>query len=110
MSNIKITPQEQSLYDCLIQKGVQAKLQYWDHHKHVDIAILDAKIYIEVDGLQHLTIAQQIEHDFIRDGYSKKDGFDTIHISNKEIEDNLEEISNAIVKVVKHRKNSLDKK
>lgn len=103
MPNIKPTAFEEKLNNCLTEKGVKTELQYWDGHKHIDIAIPDAKIYIEVDGWQHLTIVQQIEHDFIRDAYSKKDGFDTIHISNNEIDQNLENIANALVKVVNNR-------
>ncbi|MDD5749873.1 MAG: DUF559 domain-containing protein [Patescibacteria group bacterium] len=104
MSNIKSTPQETKLFNSLLEKGVDAKLQHWDGHKHIDIAILEVKIYIEVDGSHHLTIVQQIEKDFIRDSYSKESGFDTIHIPNSEIDHNLERIANAIAKVVKFRK------
>jgi very-short-patch-repair endonuclease len=110
MPNTKPSKWEEKLNNCLVEKGLKTTPQHWDEHKHIDIAILDAKLYIEVDGWQHLTIVQQIEHDFIRDDYSKKAGFDTIHISNKEIEENLENISNAIVKVVKHRQDFLNKK
>ncbi len=60
-------------------------------------------MYIEVDGLPHITQARQIETDFKRDMYSKADGFDTLRISNLEIEEDLEHIVQAIKKVATKR-------
>jgi len=50
------TPQAKELYDELVKIGVRAISEFSDLHKHVDIGIPDAKLYIEVDGLQHLQI------------------------------------------------------
>jgi hypothetical protein len=50
------TEQEQKLYSALLKRGISAELGYKDGYKTVDIALLDAHIYIEVDGIQHLLI------------------------------------------------------
>lgn len=41
------------LYFALKQRGVPACLEKYDGYKHIDIAIPDAKINIEVDGGHH---------------------------------------------------------
>ena len=100
-----ITPQTRELFNSLITRGIKAELEYSDGHKHVDIAILDARIYIEVDGLQHFTNPDEIERDFKRNHYSDGDDFDTFHISNFVLEHHLEKIADAIAVLVKRRAN-----
>jgi len=99
----KPTRQENDLYKALIDKGVKAEQGYWDGHKHVDIAILDAHIYIEVDGNQHFTDPIQIERDFKRYHYSDGDDFNTFYVPNNVIEEHLDEVANALYKVVEGR-------
>lgn len=103
-NNPTITKQTRLLSVELEKKGVKHELEYSDGHKHVDIAILDAKIFIEVDGLHHYTDSEQIKRDFKRDHFSDGDDFDTIHIPNELIENHLEKIAEAIAKIVKERK------
>jgi hypothetical protein len=38
------------LSNALKKEGIDHELEHWDGHKHVDIAILWAKVYIEVIG------------------------------------------------------------
>ncbi len=97
------TPQAKALYKKLIENGVGAVLEYWDGHKHIDIAILESNIYIEVDGPGHFNTVRQIEADFNRDHYSEKEGYSTIHISNQSIADDIDRIATAIAKVAKKR-------
>lgn len=101
------TNQANSLVVALEKKGIKIKPEHSDGHKHVDIFIPEASIYIEVDGLQHFTNPDQIIADFKRNYYSFKDGFFTLHITNQLIETHLEEIANAIEKVVVIRKKEL---
>jgi very-short-patch-repair endonuclease len=75
-------------------------LEYNDGHKTVDIAILDAKLFIEVDGLQHFTKPEQILRDFKRSHYSDGDDFRTFYVTNQIIEKYLNEVADALVKVV----------
>ncbi len=117
MSNI-IYPRKNSLYltkrvtllqEALMKRGIKSVAEYPDGHKHVDIAILQAGIYIEVDGLQHFTNAKQIQTDFKRSYWSTiNDDVATMHIPNIIIDNYLEQVADAIAKVVeekiKHKK------
>jgi len=95
-----ITEQAKKLHEALLNEGIEAELEYWDGHKHIDICIPASKIYIEVDGMQHFTNPDQMARDFIRDHYSDDDGFNTLHIPNAVIETDLYRVVNAIKKVV----------
>src|SRR3989344_663063 len=105
MSNITPTPtpQVKKLNEVLKQKGVKTDLEHWDHHKHIDIAILNSKIYIEVDGLSHYVNPEQIKRDFKRDHFSDGDDFRTIHITNQLIDTHVDEIAEAISEIVKEQ-------
>lgn len=100
-----VTPQSQALHDALSKRGINSMLEYSDGNKHVDIAIPDAHIYIEVDGLQHFTNPKRIIADFGRTYYSDADGFNTFHIPNIIIEQYLEDVANALAEVAMGRKN-----
>lgn len=103
-----ITEQAKNLYQALVNEGVEASLEHWDGHKHVDICIPGSKIYIEVDGAQHLTNPSQIARDFMRDHYSDEDGFNTLHIPNEVIDSNLPKVVKAITKLVNKIDHELD--
>jgi len=91
------------LSEALKKRAIKHVCEYDDGHKHVDIAIPDAKIFIEIDGLQHYIDSEQIKKDFKRDHFSDGDDFSTIRIPNELIETHLEEIAHAIAQVVKER-------
>ncbi|MFA5022509.1 MAG: DUF559 domain-containing protein [Patescibacteria group bacterium] len=97
------TNEARALYKALKMRQINCILEHWDGHKHTDICIPGAKIYIEVDGMAHYTNARQIKTDFIRDHYSDDNGFDTIRIPNELVFANLNKIANAIAKVVEPR-------
>ncbi len=97
------TKQVDYLNQALTDRGIKTKVEYWDGHKHIDIAILSARIYIEIDGLHHYTDPKQIEADFKRNHFSDGDDFETIHITNQLIDKHLEAIAEAISRVVKDR-------
>lgn len=80
MGNIKPTKEALLLQSELTELGIEAELQHWDGHKHVDLFIKEAKLYIEIDGLNHWLNPKQIESDFNRDHYSDRDGFRTFRI------------------------------
>ena len=101
MLNIPPTKQALMLIDALKKREVHVEAEHSDGHKHVDIYIPDARIYIEVDGLQHYTEPAQIIADIKRTHYSDADKFATIHITNQLIETHVEEIADAIARVVK---------
>ncbi len=103
------TKQTLELAEALRERGVYLELEHWDGHKHIDIYIPKAAIYIEVDGIQHDTKAKQTISDFNRDYFSSKEGFFTKHITNEEIENHLESIANAITQVVEKATNKMGK-
>lgn len=100
------TEYSRRLFDALAAKDIPVTAEYHDGHKTIDIAILPAKIFIEVDGLHHFTTAKQIESDFHRDHFSDGDDFDTMRIPNLVIKHHLDEVVNAIVEVVNNRLNN----
>lgn len=103
MPNINPTKYSKDLADALRLRGLNVEEEHWDGHKHVDIFIPSASIYIEVDGLQHFTNPDRIEADFKRNYFSDWNNVNTIHIPNELIIEHLDSISNAIVEVVKNR-------
>jgi very-short-patch-repair endonuclease len=92
-----------ALSDALQKRGVVVELEHWDGHKHVDMYFPDAKIYIEIDGLQHYTDPKQFSADLMRDHYSGSESYFTKHISNQLVETHLDQIADSIAQVVKER-------
>lgn len=95
------TQQAKALCNALENRGIKVIPEHWDGHKHIDIYIPQAKIYIEVDGLQHLTNSNQMLADFKREFYSTKEGFYTLHIPNGVLMKDLDQIADAIAILVK---------
>jgi very-short-patch-repair endonuclease len=84
-----VTRQAIRLSRALKKMSVDNILEYFDGHKTVDMAILNAKLIIEIDGSQHTLDPQQVCADYDREKYSLKDGFFTWRISNRYIDSNL---------------------
>ena len=89
------------------QHEIPCEYEASDGHKHIDIAIHDAKLYIEIDGKHHITDFEQHLADLKRDTFSQQDGYITKRYSNKDIEENLDKITNVIVEFVKYRMRQL---
>lgn len=70
------------LYFALKERGVPAKLEKFDGYKHIDIAIPEAKINIEVDGMHHHANNRQALADLKRTYFSFLKGYYTIRIPN----------------------------
>jgi len=100
------TEHEVKLYEALKKRGIDSELQYPDGHKTVDIAILSAKIYIEVDDLGHYTDPQRIISDFARSHYSDCENFCTFRVTNQIIDNFLDQVADAIAVVVMKRTKS----
>ncbi len=95
------------LHKAIIKRGVDAKLEYPDGHKHIDIYIPSARIAIEVDGMQHYTNPKQIISDFGRSRGSQKKGVNTIHIPNDLAVKHLKKVADALAEVAKELGNNL---
>lgn len=100
----KSEPLERVLYAALLHKGIRgAELQHFDGFKTVDIAILPARLHIEIDGSQHKQARQGLS-DLWRLYYSlKQDDIYTMHISNAMVINNVETTADIITKVVSIR-------
>lgn len=97
------TPKTKLLIGALEQRGITVQSEHWDGHKHIDIFIPAVGMYIEVDGLPHYTNSRQIIADLQRDHFSDAEGFVTKHIPNELIDTHLEEVADAIARIVKER-------
>jgi very-short-patch-repair endonuclease len=97
------TPQALKLFNALKEKGIDSQIQYNDGHKTVDIAVLKAKLFIEVDGIQHFTNSEQIKRDFKRSHYSDGDDYSTFYVTNQIIDTHLDEVVDALVEVINSR-------
>jgi len=102
------TPQAIKLCDALEKQGVTVILEHDDGYKHVDLFLPQARINIEVDGLWHLTNADQVIRDFNREYHDDRKGYNTLHIQNIVIDHHLPEIVKSIVEVVYKRKQKLE--
>ena len=82
------TKESLKLFESLIKMGFNAKLEKWDGYKHIDIAIPDKKVNIEIDGLHHSYNKKQALADLKRTFYSWKKRYVTLRIPNKLINEN----------------------
>lgn len=104
MPSIIPTIRETKLAEALKIRGINCVSQHWDGHKHVDIFLPEAKIYIEIDGFHHLTNPEQILADFNREHFSDQDEYNTLRINNEILDEHFEKIADAIAQVVEERK------
>ncbi|HTB26981.1 MAG TPA: hypothetical protein VK711_16525 [Puia sp.] len=78
------TAQVIDLYLALKARSFPVMLEYWDEHKHVDIA-LPGKLYIEINGPTHNNNSQ-IMSDLTRAIFSLEKNIPTIIIPNSMLE------------------------
>ena len=86
-NNHKSTPEAQELGRLLKNYGWKIELEKWDGHKHIDIAITEVKVNIEVDGKQHNLDPKQALADLERNYYSFRKGYVTLKIPNVLVRD-----------------------
>lgn len=82
------------------KRGIDAKLEYEDGHKSVDIHIPKVNLDIEVDGRHHAEDPEQALRDLIRTKFSLEDGRNTIRIPNTLVYNNPEVTANLIKEIV----------
>ena len=90
------------LFFALRKRGIPCEFEAYDGHKHVDIAIHDIKLYIEVDGDQHSIDSKQFLADLKRDKFSKEGGYQTRRFNNRIIDDHLKEIADNLLEAYKN--------
>ena len=101
-----------TFYASLLKKylnklGLKVEEEVYDGHKHIDLSIDEAKLDIEVDGIHHLTNSKQILTDLERAKHSREDGYETVHIHNMDIKQDVKGIANAIAEVAEKREEDL---
>jgi len=109
-----VTGEAIRLYFALRQRGVPAELEKWDGYKHIDIAIVEAKVNIEVDGVHHNLDTAQALADLKRTYHSFLKGYLTLRIPNALVRTDyhLEETADYIVGFLienRNRDNKLNK-
>ncbi len=98
------TQETQELCLALKGQGIKAYIDLYDGHKHIDIAIPEAKLNIEVDGPQHNISSKQALSDLKRTYYSLKEGYFTLRIPNSLIADHFKECVDLVIEIVKLNK------
>lgn len=106
----KPTPEAQKLGRLLESYGWKVELEKFDGYKHIDIAITEAKVNIEVDGNQHNLNPKIAFADLERTYYSFKKGFITLRIPNILMRDNttIEETAKFIDKFLRESDKQLE--
>lgn len=84
------------LYFALKERGVPAKLEKSDGFKTIDIAVPDAKVNIEVDGMHHAYNGKQALADLRRILHSYKKGYTTLRIPNALVQHDIQETADLI--------------
>jgi len=116
MPNNIPTEHENKLAEALRKRKVIFEVHHKDYYtskdgqiryKTVDIYIPKDQIFIEVDGMHHITKPESIISDFNRDYFSHKKGFFTKHITNEAIDSHLDEIADAIAYIVNSAPNKM---
>jgi very-short-patch-repair endonuclease len=92
----KSTKDALDLYLALRRRGVPAELEKWDGHKTIDIAVTEARVNIEVDGMQHNFNPQQALADLKRTFFAFKKGYLTLRIPNSLVRCHLEQTADFI--------------
>ena len=80
--NCQPTPEARKLGILLKKAGWRIEFEKFDGYKSIDIAIVEARVNIEVDGSQHNLDEKQALADLKRTFYSFKKGFVTLRIPN----------------------------
>jgi very-short-patch-repair endonuclease len=99
-----ITKEQLALHGALVERGVPAQLEKWDGHKHIDIAIPDVKINLEVDGEHHNFDKKYALADLKRTFHSFAKGYTTVRIPNSLTRDKrtIEETADYVVALLNH--------
>jgi very-short-patch-repair endonuclease len=98
---IKTPPEAIQLYLALKLRGVTAELEKFDGYKSIDIAVVDAKINIEVDDPNRNYNHEPALADLRRALFSFQKGYLTLRIPNTLIGENPDETADAIADFLK---------
>jgi very-short-patch-repair endonuclease len=94
------TPHTLALYFLLRKKGINAQLEKFDGFKTIDIAVVEARLNIEVDGAHHSTQHEQALADLKRNFHSFEKGYYTLRIPNALLKSHPMETANYVADFV----------
>ena len=95
------------LYLSLKKRDVPAELEKFNGYKTIDIAIVDAKVNIEVLGPhQHFKYKRALT-DLKQTLYSFQDGYLTLRIPDVLIKKNLEKTAKCVTELIMHNRNNI---
>ena len=100
-----LTPQAARLWaelKALRSEGFRFRRQAPFRGYFLDFVFFQSGLGVEADGSGHFDKAQA-EHDRIRDAVLKREGFDTLRISNPDINTNIEGVLSAILDALMER-------
>ena len=80
-----------------------AEIEKFDGHKTIDIAIVEKRVNIEVDGIHHNANPQQAFADLQRTYFSFLKGYLTLRIPNSLVRNNLEETADMITEILNNK-------
>lgn len=98
--SIDTTEETIALYFALKERDVPAELEKFDGYKTIDIAVTEAKVNIEVDGMQHNFSNRQALADLKRTYYSFLKGYITLRVPNTLIRSDIEETADFITEIL----------
>ena len=93
------------LYLSLRKRSVPAELEKFNGYKTIDIAIVDAKVNIEVEGPRQQYKYKQALSDLKQTMYSFQDGYLTLRIPGALIKKNLEKTAKCVTELIMNNKN-----
>jgi len=102
------TPEAKKLHKALKEEGVPAYLEKWDGHKHIDIAIPEAMINIEIDGCHHNLHSFQALADLKRTYHSFRKGYFTLRIPNSLVRNHFDEVVDLVIEILNESNDQLD--
>ena len=88
------------MYRELVKLGIRAELEKYDGFKHIDIAIVQAKVNIEIDGGHHNYSHKQALRDLKRTFHSFKKGYVTLRVPNSLVKNHLKETAKYIAEFI----------
>ena len=101
------TEEAKKIHEILLKNGFNSKLELWAGYKHIDIALPDYNVNIEIDGKQHHNKKQALA-DLNRIYYSFKKGYFTLRIPNILVKEGIFETAEYIMNFLKASQEKLD--
>ncbi|SHE85979.1 PDDEXK family nuclease [Dysgonomonas macrotermitis] len=91
--------------------GIRSELEKYDGYKHIDIAIPNKFINIEIDGSHHNLDKEQAKRDILRTYYSMVKGYYTIRIPNSLLkeEHDIKDTARIIKKIIDEKPKTYNK-